>query len=430
MRLSLGLIALAACSPVVAHTPDATTVDSSPDAPTHGMVTVKIYDVFNSGAVVVGTPVVFVEADGTEVGHPVTDATGVASADVHPGASASVVLKSGTNTRIQTLLGLKPGDNIILGPATPPSTDVGTFSVSFPTYSGATSYDVFGPCGSSNGTVSPITLTMRSDCKLDTMDLTVVPRDSSSTGLAYLTKSGVPFVASGTTSITGSYSGMAGFTATVTNLNAVITSVTVERRVPDNFGFFNEQNGTPTNGTVTLNAPGPAASRAQVETTVQKPGSIQVLIQGIAGNVQTYGLDAGMTLLPWVDTPAFDLANHKITMSTDTTGTTNDTPDVAFAEAEYSRTVNGTTTDFEWLIIGPAATDMTLPQLPVDVGDVMPKTTDTSGFLDAAMLEADGINGYDDIRLDVYKNINSATAPLHPTTMTKVRESLASAGGR
>lgn len=430
MRLSLGLIALAACSPVVAHTPDGHTADSSPDTPTHGMVTVKVFDVNNPGAVVVGVPVAFVEADGTQVGHPVTGTDGVASADVHAGASASVVIAGANNTQIQTLFGLQPGDNIILGPELAASTQVGTFSVTFPAYGSATSYSVYGPCGYNSGTpMAPTVLTMYSDCKLDTMDITVVPLDASGTGLAFLTKSNVAFVSGGSTVVTGSYTVMSPFTATLTNLNAIITNANVTRYVPDNYGFSNNASGTPAMGTLSVSTPGPVAAKALVSTSLSTANSSQLVMQGLAGNVQTYGFDATMTLLPWVNKPTFDVANHKIMISTDTTGTTTDTPDVVFSQVAYSRTVGTTTTSFNWLAVGATATDMTLPLLPVDVGDVMPKSTDTINGVVAAEVEADTLNGFGDVRLDLYKSINSVTNAPHPTAM-KVRESLANTSGR
>jgi hypothetical protein len=429
MRLSLGLIALAACSPVVAHTPDGHTVDSPPDAPSHGMVTVKVFDQSNSGAVVVGVPVVFVEADGTQAGAPVTGTDGTASADVHAGASVTVVVTSANGTSLQTVLGAKPGDTIVIGPSTPASTSVGTFSVSFPTYSGATNYNVFGPCGSVNGTTSPLTLTLYSNCKLDTMDITVVPRDANSNDLAFLTKTGVAFTASGTTSVTGAYSNLLAFTATLTNVGANVTGANIYRYVPDQEGYYKSASGTPTNGTLSVMTSGPSGAKALITTSLNTATSSQEVFQSIAGNVQTYGLDAPMTLLPWINTPSLDAANHKIVITTDTTGTTNDTPDVAFAQAGYSRTVGTTTQSFNWLIVGATTADLTLPVVPMTVGDVMPKATDTMGGVVGAMLEADTVNGFDDIRLDIYKNINALSNAPHPTAM-KIRESLASSGGR
>jgi hypothetical protein len=428
MRSALGLILLAACSPVVAHTPDATSIDSTPDAPTHGMVTVKVFDINNEGAVVVGAPVVFIEADGTLAGHPLTGTDGTASADVHTGASATAVVAGTSSTFIMTATGLQPNDNIILGPSAPPSMDLGTFSVSFPTYTGAASYYVYGPCGSSSSSTPPVTLSMRSDCKLDSMDLIVIPRDSANTNLAYLTKTGVPFMTNGTTTITGAYSNLAAFTANLSNLDAMITNAEVTRYVPDQFGFSSFSSGTPVNSAVTLMAPGPTGAQALVQTTLSRSTNVQQVVrQGIAGNVQSYGLDASTTLLPWISSPTFDLANHKVTISTDTTGTTNDAPDVAFAELGYQRTVNGTSTTFTWIIFGATATDMTLPLLPVEVGDVMPKMTDTTPLIEAAMLEADTLNGYADVRTDPFGKITAADAAVHPMTMIKVREAVASA---
>jgi len=424
-RLYLGLAALAACSPVVAHTPDAPpTIDSSPDAPGHGMVSVKVYDPNNTAAVVVGVPVVFIEADGTQVGHPATGADGVASADVHANATATVVITTQGSTQMQTVTGLQPGDMIILGPTNGTPTSAGTFSVTFPSFSGATNYDVYGPCGSTNGTALTLVLQMQTDCKLDTMDITVVPKDASGNPLVYLTKTGVAFVAGGSTTVTGNYTGLSPFTASYTNINAIVTSINVSRAVPDGLGFSKSTQGTPANGTLSLLAPGPAGTKAIVTSNFSTATGGQLFQQAIPGNGQTYGLDVGASLLPWLGAPTYDLTTHKLTVTTDTTGTTNDAPDLFFAQAAYSRTVGMTTTSYAWLIFAAAPGELTLPTLPVDVGDVMSKATDTPQGTFAGMVEADTLNGYNDVRLDVYKKTNSVTDPPHPTAM-RVREATA-----
>lgn len=422
MRLFLGLVAVAACNPVVAHTPDGKTADSSPDAPTFGMVTVKVYDPNNTGAVVVGVPVVFVEADGTLVGHPVTASDGTASANVHVNASATVVITTQGSTQMQTLTGLQPGDNIILGPTTGTPTQLAGFSVSFPTYPGAVSYDVYGPCGSTNTTTSPIALSMQSDCKLDTMDITVVAKSMSASPLAYTTKTGVMYVANGTTAITGSYSGLSPFSASYTDMNAVITNASLTRAMPDGFGYSGGTSGTPANGTLSLMTSGPAGAKATVSTSFSKTGSSQLVQQEIDGNAQTYGMDVGMTLLPWVGSPTLDLTTGKVTVPIDMTGTTTDAPDLYFAQIAYSRTVGTTTTNFAWLTFAANAGDFTLPALPMEVGDVMPKPTDTNQGGFGGMVESEILNGYGDVRSDVYTKINAVTNAPHPTAM-RVRES-------
>lgn len=383
------------------------------------MVTVKVYDPNSTGAVVVGVPVVFNEADDTLVGHPVTDSNGVASADVHMNATATVVITTQGSTQMQTITGLMPGDNIILGPTNGTPTSAGTFNVSFPAnYPGAVSYDVYGPCGSTNGATSPIVLTMQSDCKLDTMEIMVVAKDMAGSPMASLTKTGVPFVANGTTALSGSYTPMSQFTASYTDINAVITGVSMNRAVPDSpYGYSTGQNGAPTNGTISLVTTGPAGSKAQVSSQFSKPGCSQNIQQMIPGNGLTYGMDAGMTLLPWVNMPTLDVATAKMTVTTDTTGTSSDAPDLVFAQVAYSRTVGTTTTSFAWLVFAATAADVRLPTLPMEVGDVMPKATDTSQGGFAAMVEADTLNGYSDVRSDIYSKIMSITNPPHPTAM-------------
>jgi hypothetical protein len=427
MRRLLLLTLIAACDPVVAHTPDAG-ADATPDAPTHGMVRVQIYDPHPTGAVVTGVPVVFIEADGTQVGHPTTDSQGYASADVHAGASATVVITTQGSTQMTTLLGLKPGDDIILGPRRGTPTDAGTFTVSWPSYGGGVGqYYVYGPCGGTNTGPSALqaTLSMKSDCKQDTMDLLLIAEDSNGNPLGYLTKTGVAFAAGGSTALTGSYDSVSSFTASYTNIPPNVTSIDYSRNMPDGYGFSRGSSGSPMSGTFSTSVPAPQGSKAQVTTDINNSasGAEQTFVFGIQGNALTYGMDVGATALPWLGKPMLDAANHRITVSVDPTGTSNDKPDAFFAQTSYSRTVNGTAQSFAWLLLSATPGDVTMPTLPPEVGDVMPKADDTVGFTAAAMVESDAIDGYDTIRQDIYLTVLSVTDPIHPTA-GKTRESI------
>jgi hypothetical protein len=423
MRSLLLLTTIAACSPAVARFQDGgSTDDAAPDAPTHGMVRVQVFDPNNTGVVVTGIPVVFVDPDGTQVGHPVTDQDGVASAEVHAGASATAVIPIEDGTELITLLGLKPGDDIILGPRRGTRTDAGNFTVSFATYPGATSYTVFGPCGGTGSTASPIVLSMYSDCKQDTMDLLVVAYDANSNPLASLTKTGVTFAAGGSTAVTGTYQGVSNFTASYTNIPVAVTNIDFTRELPDNNGFMQGASGVPASGTYSASIPAPQGGSARVVTNFESTIDAQQTIeQAIQGSALTYGMDVGATLLPWLGMPALDVANHKISVPIDATGTSGDMPDVFFAEASYSRTVDTMTHTYQWLVLGPTPGDMVLPTMPAEVGDVMPKPDDANPFAAAFSIESDDIDGYDAIRQDIYTTVQSVTIPLHPTA-TRTRQ--------
>jgi hypothetical protein len=415
---------LAACNPVVAHLKDGSVDDAAPDAPTHGMVRIQIYDPAGTGAVVTGVPVVFVEADDTQVGHPVTDANGYVSADVHAGASATLVITMGNTTQLETLLGLKPGDDIILGPRRDPSSDAGNFTVSFATYPGATSYIVYGPCGSTSTGSSPVTLSMYNNCKQDMMNLLVVAYDSSGP-IAALSKTGVTFQAGGSTAVTGSYQFVQQMNASYTNIPSNISNIDVSRSVPDQYGFNDEKNATPMNGTFSTTLFAPQGPSALITTNVNHMtnNGRQTVQEKIAGNALTHGMDVGATLLPWLGAPTFDVATHKLTVPVDNTGTSGDAPDVFFAETSYSRGVDPNIQRFDWLVIGATPSDVTMPTLPMEVGDVMPKSTDMGSSGVAALAESDALTGYDVIRQDVFTLITSVTDPIHPSA-TKTRMSI------
>jgi len=425
MRRLLLLALIAACEPAtLRHTPDATTGDGSPDAPTHGMVRIQIYDPADTGAVVTGVPVVFVNPDDTQVGHPVTDSNGYVTADVKVGASATLVITTGNRTELETLLGLKPGDDIILGPRRGQSTDAGTFQVSFTTYSGATSYVVYGPCGSSSNSTPPVTLQMYANCKLDSMDLLVVAMDANGIALASLAKPGVTFQSGGSTAVSGTYTGVSQMTASYTDIPAAVTNIDIGRAVPDQYGYSDDKSATPMNGTFSTSLIAPQGAKALITTNVNNMGSGRQTIQEmVAGNVLTHGMDVGATLLPWLGQPTWDLATAKLTVPVDNTGTSGDAPDVFFAQATYQRGTSPNVTYFDWLVIGATPGDVTMPTMPMEVGDVMPKATDTGASALSAMAESDMLTGYDVIRQDVFTLITSVTDPTHPTA-TKTRMSI------
>src|SRR5262249_7713651 len=145
------------------------------DATTRGTVHVTVLDPAGTGAAAVGATVVFVDPDGTQV-KKATDSAGKADADVLPGASVTSIALVNTSTTLQTVLGVKPGDDLVIGIRSLDGSAAGDFSISYPAATGATSYDIVNPCGTvsfpapaAGGPPPTSKITINNSCKLSTM---------------------------------------------------------------------------------------------------------------------------------------------------------------------------------------------------------------------------------------------------------------------
>lgn len=438
-RLGIALFSVAAigaCDPAtLKHTPDAAKQsDAAPDAPPpHGPVTVKVYDPSNAGTVAVGVPVVFIEANGTVVGRPLTDSNGVATSDVHANATATAVIAAatGSTTTLMTLEGVQPNDNIVLGPrASTASTTDGTFTVNFPSNSNANNYNIVGPCGSVNtgantGSATSYVMTITTDCKQSAMDILVIANNSSYQPIAYLEKPNVPYTAGGSTYVNGSYLLPGTFNANFTNVDASLTNLYFYRQAPAGYAGANSGiSGTPANGMVSLSVPAFNAQTSEVVSRFNK-GSLQnVVYQNMPGNTLTYDMDVGGTLLPFVGPVTADFANNKVSAPVDTTGTTSDPADMFLMSFNYSRpNGSGGTLSFQWAVIGPQGGDFTIPALPPEVGDVLPKVDDSIGIYSfAALVESSSLT-WDMARLAPFDYTPLLNAPAINDTTNRLRVS-------
>lgn len=424
--LCLGVLITWGCGSVKnGHLPDAP--PPPPDAPSRGTVHVTVLDPGGSGAPAVGASVVFLDPGGTVVKRVATDAAGKADADVLPGASVTSIARINATVQLQTVLAIKPGDDIILGIKNADSSAAGTFTISYPPSAGAGGYEIAYPCGPSF--VSPtaagappptsVSLSMFNSCKLDTMEIVVTPTDANFVPTQTLSKPAVSFVSGGSTTLTGSYQGLRTFTASYTNINPIVTSMTISRAVPDAFGITTSQSmASPTVNQV-LSTTGASGSNARIVSRFSTATrSLQEVRQNLAGTAATYGLDATANLLPWVDQPTLDVANRKLVVPLDMTGTSgNPQPDFFRVSAAYRRTdMNQVTTVYAWTIFGPQAGDTSLPLLPAEVGDVFPLATDTIGTVSAAMVEVDTVAGYDAVRNDLNAAFLLYTGSRAPTS--------------
>jgi hypothetical protein len=409
VRLLLGL-AVCACGSVKGQTPDAPEPgsDAAIDAaPVRGTVRVTVFDPSGTGAPAVGANVVFLDPDGTLVERAQTDTAGRAEADVLPGASVTSVVLNNMSYQLQTVLAARPGDDIVLGVKNGDTGTAGSFTVSFPAHAGATSYAVADPCSirafpaPTTGAPPPVTLTISNHCRLNTMELVVIPQDASGP-MASIAKNNVAFVNGGSTAITGSYQILRNLTSSYTNINPNVTMLTAARATPDDFGFAISETISTPGTTAVISLTGPQTTGGQLITTVgNATRALQLVRQSISGMAATYGLDLGATLLPWIDTPTYDTSAGKVVIPVDATGTSSAKPDLVRIAATYRRTdVNNVTTTFNWTLHAPEAVDIVLPQLPVELGGLNPTASDSVRITSAFLIEADSLAGYDAARSD------------------------------
>lgn len=397
-----------------------------------GTVHVTVFDPGGQGVPAVGATVLFFDPDGSLVKRTSTDTNGRAEADVLPGTSVTSVASTTTLYDLETVLAVKPGDDIAMGPHPDNSPD-GIFNVTFSTFSGSTPgttrYTVSGPClaGFNTPPVGTKSVTLATSvspfCKTNPMEI-VVTADNTGDVITMLDQTGIPFVNNGSVTMSSQYQAPLDFKASYTNIHPIISSLSLGRSVPVGGVVQSFRNVMTPPAMLSVAFPGAIGAEAQVETTVDK-GTVQPAIQrvrqNLSGSAASYGLEVGATLLPWLDTPSFDPTGRTLLVPIDSTGTTNGKPDAFRIVASYPRTDAASNKIFyTWTLYAPEPADITLPMLPPDLDDIMPSATDVV-HATATMFEADTVSGYDAVRNDlpgafvVYLGAANAA--------TKVRES-------
>ncbi len=382
------------------------------DGATAGLVKVTAFDIQGAATPLVGAQVVFTDAKGTQRG--VTDATGTASASVEDGGTVTVIgSTNGTNPEpfLQSVSGVKNGDHITLGTARDFS-DAGSFTVKFTPQPGVTNYEVFGPCGATSvsnatgGDSLVASLSFQAQCKQDPMELVIVGFDAQS-GLATISqdKTGVSFVAGGSTTLTGAFRPFLTLAASYTN-GSDDNGVFLARLAPDNAGFESSVNAAIAGGTAKPAVTGPVTSTALLQSDITRAGlGRQSVFQRVAGDATTYGLDIAGNVLPWLGAITFDPATQTIKVPVTTEGSKGDAPDLFACEVGYARmdgTTGAQTAQFQWLIVTDKPGDVVLPTLPADLAGLAALATDVAGQSDCVAVESDQIAGYDAARLTPY----------------------------
>jgi hypothetical protein len=365
------------------------------------MVSVTVLDVIGNGAPAANIPVIFIDPDGTVAADTTTDSNGRAHGNVLPGASVTTVWFQNNHYLVVTMTEIKPGDDLPIGFTDRDSTANGTFAVTFPALAGASSYQIFTPCGSfpgSPGTTNNVNL--NNSCRPATFDVSVVANDAS----------GAPFqaahvenvaLASGGVNVPANWVSFSTFSASYTNVPADVTSIMVSRASGSRRGFSTGTSGMPVNGQLSLTATVPAVgTHAWVNSTVTRMagGGGQSISQRVVGNAINYNIDVGANLMPWMTNVTFDIPSRTFTPVAESTATNYDMFGV---DMQFSRTDTSTppvTTSVEWLILGPSIKPLAMATVPTHVGPVTPIAGDTVGAVIGVLIDANTVTGWDATR--------------------------------
>ena len=386
-KLSLLLFLVACGDDGIRHTPDATVHDAAhdgaPDSPADAAPAAVTLTITSNGSAASGITVYFQNADNTLVMAEMTDANGVASAVMQPGGYVTAVQPflglAGTipTDTLSTFIGVKPGDQLHIDQ--PVQTG---FSINFTgarsSNNAVTDYGVFSPCldTGQSGTVNlgssgaaPLSLF---NCGTTT-DFVEVAYDSSGNVVEYVRAMGVAVSQGATVDLTGQT-----FTATTTksfNYTNVpsgwgIPTITDSLATIAGRQYVDQFSGSLTAAT-TRDIP---AFAGAIDITASQ------LYNGMSGMetfvdwdafATTYTLDVGARALPDITgTPSYAAATHVITVPEAAGGVAPDFTRIAIAANRSS------TKYWNWTVVSPHATAVTLPTLPTTIYDYNLSSTD------------------------------------------------------
>jgi hypothetical protein len=372
-------------------------IPDAPDANLRGTVRVTVTDL-SGVAPASGASVVFMDPGDSLVATVATDLFGHAQADLLPGGSVTAVfMKSPNEYDVYSALDVQPGDDLAIVPRLDDS-PMGTFTVNYPVDSGATSYNVYGPCGmgSSNGTSA--TLTMYRFCTTNPMTISVDAFGSN--GLQdHLEKAGVVFTDGGSITLSPNWTAFLTLNETLSNIPSTVGSVRSIRYAPNRaaHGVVMGQ-APPSNSNVAFNTLVPISAGSAMRVDLFQTGSTAsqtVWQQTASGAASTFGLDVGANMLPWVGKPVVDSSTRTIT-----TGTTGGAvaPDVGILYVIFTRA--GTTV--AWTVAAPSLSTVTLPDIPASLGPVSLESSDVVSAAAAYLVDVDSYAGYEEARASAF----------------------------
>jgi len=376
--------------------------------------------------------VVFIDVDSTTT-DVIADAAGNAQADVFPGASVTAVCaRTSGSYSIVTVQDVEPGDAIVLDAArfftgTQPAdtTAAGSFKISYPAASGATTYTIYYPCGSVvTAQTTNIALAMKAGCLLSTMDLVVVAGNNAGP-IAWAQAPNVAFANNGSTTVTDTWHPLVQVASSYANPPAFCADsanpdypcdIQLSRYVPELHGFRATGMTSVTTGTTMITTTAPGAATAVMQTRVENNGpAYQVLTDVVDGTATTQSIDLATALLPWMcqgkpQCPTFSGTSATLTIPVNGTGSY----DLFETDVTYARGP-AYTTIYVWRIFGPTAGDVTFPVLPTSVSTVRPTSADRQSVTHARICESDVLAGWRAARQNPFDSLATCLQSTDPT---------------
>lgn len=388
---------------------------TTPDALTAGVVKVTVS---RSNAAAVGMQVAFLNADDSVVAVAMTDAEGVATATMLPGGSVTVVLPAingprPINAEVYTFEGVKPGDQLLVGPRTPATTTVATeFLV--PGAPRGSIVDIQTNCGVGTGTVGT-TMTFQATQPCTTTNVFVSARTAAGVDLGQLYKANAAVTNNILDVSAEAYRPAKALTFTLSNIPAVVTdarlsasvvagklSMTAPATAPL---MFPAPLGTTRAGDITL--PDVGGDVLLTSQLSRANGAIEQIID--RAPFGPISIDVTASQIPWMlSAPTFDPGGAQYAWTESADGTA----DTVIANANISRPAAGNVPAVVWRhqIVAPHAVGrLHVPVLPAAMTAFNAVPSDTvNGFVGLVKLPG----GFDSIRAIAF--VASGTDTLLP----------------
>lgn len=337
-----------------------------------------------------------------------TDTTGHADLKIYPGGSITAIYKhpADMGADLVTYFGAKPNDALTFGQRFSPDTftTVGAMTFTYPALAGATSYDVFGPCGG-NGVTAPtlsITLTESTNCHRTPMDVVYVAFNTNNQVIGY-NYVNLPFASGGSRAIGGWVPANTAM-VNVTGLPPEVQNVFAQFTNIGNLGSTNEQmfsrsvNGQSTGGAYTDTFPWDATDvLTEAHLFLSRAGTYQAIqiVDALQPSTTSWTV-ASAALPPWLQTFTLSLADQMAIMYLVGEGSY----DAAVFQVRWVHVVGTTQTVSSWtFILPPKMTTFTFPKLPAQFAAQLPQPEDFVQFpIMAGIIEIPSVPDYDALR--------------------------------
>ncbi|MEO7734688.1 MAG: hypothetical protein ABIY55_27270, partial [Kofleriaceae bacterium] len=331
----------------------------------------------------------------------------------------------------RTMLAVKPGDDLVVGPKVIDLQPMGLFTLGWldsPTH--ATTFSAYGPCGLAGITTfdpagpsptAPTTLTfgVPKGCRPDPAEFMVWARGQGGISLHFNDAVAVPFAPGVASMLPALWKGGSSFSASYTNIS-LSSTISSDRIVPD--GGRSAPVSQAAADPISFSLGGPIGPTARMVSKFSATsGSTQTVRQKLPGTSTTYALNVGETLLAWLSTPTFDAATQELRLveiAANMGGAP--APDLLRITATWQRPG----TAYTWEVFGPEATTVKLPVLPAAAGAGLNPTGTDALTLVATSYDADTVAGYDAVRGNAGAAITDVfEAPRSPAALIRVSNS-------